>query len=132
MHLDDEDCLRLFDAVALEPEHFDHRGHLRVAWLNLKRHDTDEACRRVCAGIRALAMKFGAPEKFNHTLTEALVRIMATRLKEDEDFDAFMQANPDLVRDCPEVLGHYYSEERLHSDAARKGWVAPDRAQLNH
>ncbi len=131
MHLDDDACLRRFDALTLDPEHFDHRGHLRVAWLQLRRHGTDEACRRVCTGIRALATRFGAPEKFNHTLSEALVRIMATRLKEHEDFDAFLQANPDLVSDCLGVLGHYYSDERLFSRAARKGWVAPDRARLN-
>jgi len=133
MQLNDDAYLEQFAARELGPEHFDHRGHLHMAWLHLTRYDVDEASRRVCDGIRELAAKFGAPEKFNHTLSEALVRIMAKRMAGDggNDFEAFLQANPELVDDCLGVLARHYSVEFLHSAAARTGWLAPDRLPLN-
>jgi hypothetical protein len=129
----DETYLERFAARDLGPEDFDHRGHLRMAWLHLVRYDVDEASRRVCSGIRDLAAKFDVPEKFNHTLSEALMRIMAGRMSRDgaEDFDAFLRANPDLVDDCIGVLALHYSDELLNSDSARGGWVEPDRLPLS-
>lgn len=40
-----------------------------MAWLHLTHFELEEANRRVCDGIRDLATKFNAPEKFSHTLT---------------------------------------------------------------
>ncbi len=133
MQLTDDEYLERFAARELGPESFDHRGHLWMAWLHLARYDVDEASQRVCDGIRDLATKFGVPEKFNHTLSEALMRIMAWRMQGGgkEDFDAFLQANADLVDDCIGVLARHYSDELLNSDAARTGWVLPDRLPLN-
>lgn len=133
MQLTDDVYLEQFAARELGPEHFDHRGHLWMAWLHLTHYDLEEANRRVCDGIRELATKFGVPEKFNHTLSEALMRIMAGRMQGDGemDFDSFLQSNPDLVDDCIGVLARHYSDELLNSDAARSGWVEPDRLPLN-
>lgn len=131
MQLDDDTYLAQFDARALGPEHFDHRGHLRMAWLHLARYDVKEAGRRVCEGIRELAAQFGAPEKYNRTLSEALVRIMARRMKHGEDFEAFLAANADLVSNCLGILAQHYSEERLHSTEAHTGWLEPDLSPLD-
>lgn len=133
MQLTDDEYLERFTARELGPEHFDHRGHLWMAWLHLTRYDVEEANQRVCDGIRDLATKFGVPEKFNHTLSEALMRLMAERMhgEGEKDFDAFLQANADLVDDCVGVLARHYSDELLNSDAARTGWVLPDRLPLN-
>lgn len=132
MQLDDDVFLERFARRDLGPEHFDHRGHLRLAWLHLARFSQEEACLRVCEGIRALAAEFGAPEKFNYTLTEALMRIMASRMEagDVEDFDAFLRANPDLLDDCIGLLAQYYSDELLHSAAAKQTWQTPDRLSL--
>lgn len=130
MSLDENTYLKRFEQLELGAEHFDHRGHLYMAWLHLKHYDLEEACERVCTGIRRLADKFGVPEKFNHTLSEALMRIMAVRLSEDDSFDDFLQANPDLVDDCRGVLARYYSDETMLSEQARSGWVLPDREAL--
>ncbi|MEJ2403004.1 MAG: hypothetical protein P8171_01745 [Candidatus Thiodiazotropha sp.] len=129
----DENYLAKFAARELGPEHFDHRGHLWMAWQHLACYEVDEASRRVCQGIRELAVKFGVPEKFNHTLSEALMRIMAERMRGDSsnDFDAFLRANPDLDDDCIGVLARHYSDKRLNSESARSAWVEPDRLPLN-
>lgn len=132
MTLDDDSFIDRFARLDLGPEHFDHRGHLRMAWLHLTRYDLEEANARVCRGIRALAIRFGVPDKFNHTLTEALMRIMAARMADTPggDFDAFLAGNADLVDDARAVLARHYGPERLNSEAARHAWLPPDRLPI--
>jgi len=129
---DDITYLERFRRRALGPEYFDHLGHLRIAWLHLVHFDEGEARRRVCTGIRELATQFGVPEKFNHTLTEALMRIIAQRMqgRATQSFDAFLCANPDLLNDAQALLARYYSDECLGSERARTGWVEPDREAI--
>jgi hypothetical protein len=128
MQLDDSTFLRRFASRDLGQEHFDHRGHLRMAWLHLVHFGLDEANRRVCEGIRDLAIKFEAPEKYSHTLTEALMRIMSARLTDETcgDFERFLKSNRDLVDDAEGVLARHYSRQRLTSAEARAGWLEPD------
>lgn len=131
MQSDETTYLKQFECLELGPEHFDHVGHLYMAWLHLKHYDLEEANTRVCNGIRRLADKFGVPEKFNHTLSEALMRIMAGRMHDrGQDFDTFLRNNPDLVDDCRGVLARHYSDACLTSEAARAGWVEPDREPI--
>lgn len=131
MHTDETRYLKQFEQLELGPEQFDHVGHLYMAWLHLKHFGLEEANERVCTGIRRLAEKLGVPEKFNHTLSEALMRIMAGRMQNrDEEFETFLQCNADLVDDCKGVLAQHYSDECLTSAAARIGWVVPDREPI--
>ncbi|SDZ78171.1 MerR family transcriptional regulator [Microbulbifer marinus] len=132
MPIDDETFLAQFCDQTLNPEHFDHRGHLRVGWLYLNRLPLPQACTRVCDGIRALAMALGAADKFHHTISEGLVRIIAERMAGTaaENFDQFLAANPDLLADARGLLTRHYSDACLHSAAARCSWVQPDLAPL--
>lgn len=130
MYLDDESYLRQFAQRKLGPEHFDHTGHLRMGWLHLKYFDQEEAIERVCNGIRDLATQFGAPQKFHYTLSEALLRIMARRMQQGEDFASFLQRNSELLEDAKGVLANHYSPQRLDSAPARAGWLPPDREPL--
>lgn len=130
MTLDDKTFFAQFHDQSLNPEHFDHRGHLRIAWLHLKRYPPQEACARVCDGIHDLATALGAAEKFHYSLSEALVLIMAGRMQGSAptDFEAFLAANPDLLADARGLLATHYSDERLESVEARRHWVEPDLA----
>lgn len=130
--LSDGDFLAGFEACSLPPAAFDHRGHLRLAWIHLQASPLEEAVARVCAGIHRFAAHLGVPQKYNHTLTEALVRLMAQGGAADpaKGFAAFLAANPELVADAKGVLARHYSSERLESPAARAAFVAPDRAPL--
>ncbi|HWV86349.1 MAG TPA: hypothetical protein VNZ62_12955 [Capillimicrobium sp.] len=97
----DAELLRAFAAGTLPPVGFDHREHVRVAWLLLRRHGRDEAGRRMAADLRAITGAAGVPDKFDATLTEAWCdRIAAAiaRRPEVDDFTAFAAAEPDLLR----------------------------------
>lgn len=126
---DDQTFLNRFENCQLTASDFNHQGHLRVAWLYLMQFNLDEAISHTCQGIQRLATHLGAPEKFNHTVTEALVRIMAHRMKHKPTtrFTDFLAGNNDLLVNARGVLTRYYSEEVLMSREARRRWVEPDR-----
>lgn len=130
--LNDDDFLAAFADARLGPAEFDHRGHLRAAWLLLRRHPLPEAIAHTCAGIRRLAAQLGAPDKYHHTVTEALVRLIAAAdaAQPAPHFTDFLRQHPALVDDARAVLARHYSAERLADPAARGHWLAPDRLPL--
>lgn len=128
--LDDDAFLAAFLAGTLQAADFDHRGHLRAAWLLLRRHPTPEAVALGCAGIRALATRLGAAGKFHHTRTEALMHCMAAPARAAADWPAFLVAVPELVQDARGVLAHHYSLAVLDAPAARERFVPPDLRPL--
>jgi hypothetical protein len=132
MPQDENDYLKRFERRTLGPEHFDHLGHLKMAWIHLRYYDRAEATRRVCEGVEELATAFGAPEKYSHTLTEALMRIIAQRMQGEaaRDFERFLQLNRDLVEDAQQVVLRHYSRQRLEDPLARLQWVEPDLAPI--
>lgn len=128
----DDEFLDAFLTCRVPGSAFDHRGHLRIAWILLQRHDVDVAVRETCEGIRRLAAHLGAPDKFHWTLTEALVRVMAARgaTNRAQGFDGFLLANPDLMTDARGVVARYYSADRLATLTAKRGFVTPDLSPL--
>ena len=131
-HLSDDEMLDGFLAFELPPSAFDHHSHLRIAWIHLQRYPLDEAVRRTCEGIAGFAAHLGVTEKFNWTLTEALVRLMAHAGAADPalGWKAFLEANSELRQDTRGIIARYYSEERLALPEARAHFLAPDRTAL--
>jgi hypothetical protein len=128
----DDQFLAAFLDASIAPSDFDHRGHLRAAWLLLQRRALPQAVAETCEAIRRLATHLGAPQKYNCILTTALVRLMAHAVGATPglDWEAFLAANPEFVRDARGVLARHYSPEWLDSPAARAGFVLPDREPL--
>src|SRR3954470_19392839 len=129
----DDDFLSAFEDSGLSVAQLDHRAHLRAAWLILNRYPLEEAIERICAGIEKLATRFGALDKFNRTLSEALIRLMALRgaTNSSQTFDGYLQANRWLVEDVRNGLAAYYSPALLYSDAAKRRFVPPDLQPLS-
>lgn len=126
--LNDQAFIEQFEAFTLPATEFSHLGHLRIAWLYLRRYPQVLAIEKTCSGIKTYAESLGAKDKFHLTITDALVRIMAIRMKEQagEGWQAFAEENPDLVSDALAVLAQYYSQAQLWSERAKKRLVAPD------
>ncbi|MEE4297934.1 MAG: hypothetical protein V2J24_00710 [Pseudomonadales bacterium] len=112
----------------LAPEAFSHRDHLVAAVEALRRHPFAEAHALVADGIRALAERAGAPEKFNATITFAYMSATAERMANGpcEDVERFLVANADLLDSS--FLESCYSPERLATPLARSVPLLPDRA----
>jgi hypothetical protein len=127
----DEHFLASLADCSLAPAHFNHLGHLRLAWLQLRRHPFDQAVARTCALIRAYATHLGAPHKFHRTITEALLHLVrAAGAAQAASWSAWAGANPRLVERAADCLALHYSADRLASQAARDSFLAPDLAPL--
>lgn len=74
-YLDDQTFLKQFESLTLEPCHFNHIGHLRLAWLYLQSNDVSQAAKLTSNGIKAYAESLGANNKFHLTITNALYQL---------------------------------------------------------
>jgi hypothetical protein len=122
----DDELVAGFEAASLPG--FRHADHVRVTLVYLSRHGRDDALARMTEGVRRLAAIEGHPGKFHVTMTRAWIDLL----------EAARHAHPGargpaaLVAACPGLLDkdallRFYSREVLHSEAARTGWVPPDR-----
>ena len=125
-HIGDDEFLRAVHSCDLPAACFRHGDHLRLAWLHLHRKPAAEALECVRAGIRGFAVHQGVSHIFHATVTSAWVRLLATH--REPDFAQFMRHNEHRLN--LGLLHRFWSPEALSSEAARRGWVAPDRAAL--
>ena len=125
----DHELLRRFEAVDL-PD-FRHVDHVRAACAALQRDGESGALETMINGLTRFATAKGAPQKFHYTLTRAWLSLIAdarARVPGAPDAAAILAAYPDLAD--PKAIERHYSSDRLASDAARLGWVEPNRAAL--
>ncbi len=126
--LQDGDFVAQFEDCSLSPTHFDHRGHIRIAWLYLQCNGPSVVLDKLVTGIRRYAGSLGADDKFHYTITAALLQILVVRQAEcqAENWRSFIKLNSDLVTDAQQLLLKHYRKELLFSDAAKAAWVEPD------
>lgn len=130
--LSDDDFLAAFLDCSMPPSGFDHLGHVRAAWLLLRRHPLDEAVEHTCDGIAWLAAHLGVPGKYHRTLSEALVRLMAHggATLPALSWEQFLRANGPLLEDARGLLARHYSAGLLATREARERFVPPDLQPL--
>lgn len=124
----DAEFARAFEAGAVAPADFDHRSHLRVAWVYVREGPGfDAALARMRAAIQRFAVAAGKPEKYHETLTVLWMRLLADVMEQEGEAREFA----DVLLDHPSLADkdwplRFYSRERLFSDEARRGWVPRD------
>jgi len=128
----DDQFLAAFLDSSMPPAGFDHLGHLRAAWLLLQRRPLEDAVSETCNAIARLATRLGVPGKYNRTLSEALVRLMAHGGATDRtlSWPDFLAANADLAGGARLVLARHYSDATLNSAMAQERFTPPDRQPL--
>ncbi len=119
------DLTRAFEHHTLDNTQFGHREHVHVAFDLLRKYDFIDAAAIYAKGIRTLAANAGAPMKFNLTITYAFMSLIAERMATHptDGFDHFATENPDLLG--KDVLGKWYTVDRLTSDIARSIFLLP-------
>jgi hypothetical protein len=124
----DEAFLAAVESATHPGEEFNHRAHVRLAWLCLReQRGLDAGLGRIRGLIRNYATALGAPGKYHETVTRAwaeLVWSAARRTPEADTFEALVEAHPELL-DSRRLSSHY-TEALLHSPEAKAGWVPPD------
>lgn len=128
--MNDEDFYQAVCNGDLPAASFNHRGHLRLAWIVLVKRPDLPAEATLKNLIRNFATRLGAAEKYHATITVALTKIMAQRLAAAGncgEFESFVAKNQDLLDDAFCLLLRHYSEARLGSDLAKREFVEPDK-----
>jgi hypothetical protein len=124
----DRAFLDAFESGAIAPSEFDHKAHVRLAYVHLAGRDTEAALGAVRNALRRFLAHHGIdPAKYHETMTRAwvlAVRHFLERTPDSGSADDFIARNPALL-DSQIMLSHY-SADLLFSDAARARWVEPD------
>lgn len=118
--------LTALEAGTLPPEAFDHRGHLRAAFLYLRQYDFPGACVAMKGTIRAFAARLGKSTLYHETVTVAYLALIAERLAEEPaglGFDDFLARYPELA--SREYFERYYPRGVLDSPEARATFILP-------
>jgi hypothetical protein len=125
---DDRRFLAALEASKLEPGEFDHRAHVRAAYLFLTETSPERAAERMRDTLRAFLQHHGVDaSKYHETITKAwilAVRHFMEQTPGTQSADAFIDANPRLLDD--KIMLTHYSAELLFSPHARAQFVEPN------
>jgi hypothetical protein len=123
----DAELLEQFECGTLEPFH--HADHVHVAFAYLNKYSPAEALARFCSGLKHFAALRGKANLYHETVTWAYVCLIRQRMVDrgPQAWEAFAQANPDLLLWKNGILCRYYREETLASERAQRMFVFPDK-----
>lgn len=128
---DREFCLA-FEAFEVDPGDFDHRAHVRLAYVYLCTMGPQQAAAAMKESLLGFLEHLGAdPGKFHETMTQAWVSAVRHFMDLTEpcsSFEEFIEANASLLN--AKIMLSHYSAEVLFSDAARARFIAPDVAPI--
>lgn len=110
---------------------FNHRQHLRAAWLYLRREPFACAVEHFCADLQRFATALGAPQMYHHSLSVAAMHLLAAAgAHRHLKFDSLLAEHPELLNDFRGCIARHYSPECLANEIAKSRFVPPDRAPL--
>lgn len=121
-----------FEGCKFPVAEFDHRAHLRIAYVYLSQHDTETACRLVRDALQNFLDYNGVdPSKFHETLTRAWIlasRHFMEKTAGSDSADQFIDLNPEMLD--TKIMTSHYSTQLLFSDKARKSFVSADLSPI--
>jgi len=110
---------------------FGHAGHVRAAYLYLRRASFGRAIEQVSAVLKRYAAARGKPERYHETMTVAFLALINERLFSAGDAGGwadFASRHPDLLDKA--IIGRFYLPETLQTERARRVFVlAGDREE---
>ena len=125
--MDDREFLDALEGCTLPGAAFDHRAHVRAAYLYSLDADFVTSLGRIERAIRAFAASLGAADKYHETITIAFLSLVRRRMFEsgpEESWEAFADAHPDLLD--PQAVARYYPAGELKTRVARHTFVLPE------
>ncbi len=118
--MSDDEFVRAFESCELSPDLFHHRDHIRLARIYVELDGAAEATERFRTYLRKFAAHIGKSEKYHETITVAWMRLVVHAVKHGGLEELMLKT----------YIEKFYSPELLATDAARMGFVEPDRAGL--
>jgi hypothetical protein len=131
--MSEQGYIELFESGSISPSAFHHADHVRLAFCYLIRYSPLEALGRFCTALQRFAQVHGKENLYHETITWAYLLLIHERMARcapSQNWEAFADANPDLLTWKDSVLYHYYTQANLQSDLAKRVFVFPDK--LSH
>lgn len=127
--MNDEEFIEQFESCTLPTALFPHREHVRIVWLYLGRYTLLDTLARFSERLKNYARAHGKPDLYHETITWAYTLLIHERMarRRERSWEEFSVNNPDLLTWKESILKHYYREETLRSELARKTFVFPDK-----
>jgi hypothetical protein len=120
----DAEFLAALESGVLPEADFNHAGHVRAAWLYLRRAPFPTALAKMSGALRNYAAAHGKPDRYHETITVAYLALINERLllrSDSGDWRGFLEQNHELLD--RRLLTHYYRAETLASPAARRVFI---------
>lgn len=107
---------------------FNHRAHIRLAYIYLSGNTTDESTEMMRETLNRFLIHHGVdPSKYHATLTRAwilAVNHLMNKSGDSKSANEFIERNPEMPD--TKIMMTHYSAEVLFSDEARTAFVQPD------
>jgi len=128
LSVEDQDFRRVFETCKFPPAEFNHRAHIRQAYVYLSEHDTDSAHQLMRSALLSFLEYHGVDvSKYHETVTRAwiiAVRHFMENTPSCDSSDSFIESNPRMLDS--KIMMTHYSAEVLFSDEARAKFVEPN------
>lgn len=117
-----------FAAGEMSPSEFNHRAHLRLAYVHVVMHGPERAVATFREALRAFLRHHDiAPDKFHETLTQAWLQAVWLFMHRCGD----VAHSEEFLERCvalhdPHVMLTHYSKDVLFGERARHEFVVPD------
>lgn len=130
---DDRAFRRRVDGGRFPVADFDHRAHIRLAYVHAVEAGREDALERMKASILGLLAQAGVDPstKYHETVTRAWLAVVIQAVEADNDVrcaDDFIERHPELLH--TDRIERHYSPARLYGEQARVRFLAPDREPL--
>jgi hypothetical protein len=117
-----------FEACRIQPDAFDHRAHVRLAYMYLAENNVDRALSLMRDALLVFIAHNGIPAaKYHETLTRAWILAVHHFMSTSDaaaSADAFIDDNPRLLN--TKIMMSHYSAAALFSPEARATFVEPN------
>ena len=117
-----------FETCVFPSSEFNHRFHLRLAYVYLVENDDDRACQLMRDSLLRFLNHHGVDiSKFHETMTQAWILAVRHFMENDSGADSantFIDNNPKMLN--KNIMMTHYSAELLFSNKARDRFITPD------
>lgn len=127
--MNDSELIEQFENCTLNASDFNHRNHVRLAWLYLQTFEPLDALRRFSENLKKFAASLGRANLYHETITFAYFFLINERIRRTEQpqtWEEFAAANPDILIWQNGILTKYYRMETLASDFAKEIFILPN------
>jgi len=126
--MNDTDFIEAFETGKFPPEQFNHKAHIKLAWIYLDLFDEETATLKTCEAIKNFDKLHGDGTKFHTTLTVAAVKAVHhfRRKSIATTFEEFIVKFPKLIASFKELLSLHYGKDVITDPKAKTTYLEPD------